>query len=64
MSEFKTLRYQCLDCGRKFSEPEKYQETHGLDSPPYEEWYGCPYCAGAYKEIPNKANRRRNITYV
>lgn len=42
--------YICLDCGCIFENPRKYVETHGLDSPPYEEWNGCPYCGGVYTE--------------
>lgn len=42
--------YVCLDCGHTFSDPEHYIDTHGLDSPPYESWNGCPYCGGAYRE--------------
>ena len=42
--------YICLDCGYIFDEPTRYSESHGLDSPPYEEWKGCPKCAGAYEE--------------
>ena len=40
----------CLDCGCVFDEPKHWIETHGLDSPPYEEWDGCPSCGGAYAE--------------
>lgn len=40
----------CLDCGKLFEEPKYYVETHGLDTPPYETWNGCPTCAGAYVE--------------
>ena len=46
--------YVCLECGKQFSFPKHYIEKHGLDTPPYEEWYGCPYCAGAYREIPDE----------
>lgn len=42
--------YLCLDCDNIFEEPKFYIETHGLDSPPYETWWGCPKCAGAYTE--------------
>ena len=38
----------CLDCGLIFSEPVKYTERHGLDTPPYEQFSGCPDCGGAY----------------
>lgn len=40
----------CLDCGCVFDEPKHWIETHGLNSPPYEEWNGCPSCGGAYAE--------------
>lgn len=42
--------YLCLDCGRLFEEPKRCVETHGLDTPPYEVWDGCPYCSGGYVE--------------
>jgi hypothetical protein len=31
-----------------FAEPEHFIDTHGLDTPPYEERDGCPACGGAY----------------
>ena len=40
--------YICKDCGTLFNTPVEYTEKHGLDSPPYETWYGCPECSGAY----------------
>lgn len=40
----------CLDCGCVFDKSKHWIETHGLDSPPYEEWDGCPSCGGAYAE--------------
>lgn len=40
--------YTCLDCGQTFDEPKRWEEHHGLDSPPYEDFSGCPYCGGAY----------------
>ena len=40
--------YVCVDCGRLFDDPKSYSESHGLDSPPYEEYSGCPRCAGTY----------------
>jgi hypothetical protein len=42
--------FVCLDCGHTFSEAKHYIEQHGLDTPPYEEYDGCPYCGGAYTE--------------
>ena len=42
--------YICLECKSIFNEPEKWVETHGLSSPPYESWSGCPYCRGSYAE--------------
>lgn len=40
--------YICLDCGKVFSEPKHWVETHGLSHGPYEEFNGCPTCGGAY----------------
>ena len=42
--------YICLDCGYLFEEPKHYTETHGLDTPPYEQLIGCPKCSGAFVE--------------
>ena len=43
----------CLECHKKFYEDELecYMEKHGLDSPPYEKFYACPYCAGMYDSV-------------
>jgi hypothetical protein len=38
----------CLDCYKVFEEGKYHTETHGLERPPYEHWYGCPYCGGGY----------------
>ena len=45
--------FKCLECGNLFEEGEeaRWVETHGFDTPPYEEWSGCPICKGGYKEI-------------
>ena len=42
--------YICLDCDTIFETPRQYIETHGLDTPPYEAYWGCPKCGGAYIE--------------
>lgn len=42
--------FVCTDCFAIFDEPKKFEEQHGLDSPPYEITYGCPYCGGNYQE--------------
>lgn len=42
------MPYVCLDCQHIFEETKRYVETHGLDTPPYEEIDGCPRCGGAY----------------
>lgn len=42
--------YLCLDCEKTFDEAKEFVETHGLPSPPYETWTGCPYCGGDYVE--------------
>ena len=45
--------YRCVNCGNLFEEGEQavWYETHGLDSPPYEELRGCPVCNGDYEEV-------------
>lgn len=40
----------CIECGEIFDEPVYWEETHGLDTPPYEQWSGCPHCRGSYTE--------------
>lgn len=40
----------CLDCGAIFCDTKHYVEKHNLDTPPYEEWNGCPMCGGSYAE--------------
>jgi formylmethanofuran dehydrogenase subunit E len=35
-----------------FQNPNDYVETHGLDTPPYEHFTGCPVCGGNY--VPYK----------
>ena len=42
--------YICLECDTTFSSPHQFTETHGLDYPPYESYWGCPKCGGAYVE--------------
>ncbi len=41
-------KYTCLDCGITFDEPTQWEERHGLNTPPYEKFSGCPACGGAY----------------
>ena len=45
--------YKCTECGNLFEEGEQatWEETHGLDSPPYEKFSGCPVCKGGYEEV-------------
>lgn len=42
--------FVCLDCCRIFQDSKHYVDHHGLDTPPYEEYDGCPYCGGVYAE--------------
>lgn len=46
------MTFKCLDCGHIFEEGEeaRWEETHGLDTPPYEKFTGCPLCYGEYEE--------------
>jgi hypothetical protein len=34
-----------------FYEPKIWVETHGLDTPPFEQYSGCPSCGGAFTKI-------------
>ena len=45
--------YKCCECGNLFEEGEQavWEERHGLDTPPYEKWSGCPICKGDYEEV-------------
>lgn len=36
--------YKCPECGETFDTPHEYEEKHGLDYGPYEQWSVCPYC--------------------
>ena len=47
------MMYRCCDCGNLFEEGEQavWEESHGLDSAPYEKWDGCPVCHGDYEEV-------------
>ena len=47
------MMYRCENCGNLFEEGEQavWEETHGLDSPPYEKFSGCPICKGDYEEV-------------
>lgn len=46
------MAFKCLECGHIFEEGEQavWEETHGLDTPPYEKFSGCPICKGSYEE--------------
>lgn len=44
------MKYVCIECGTIFDEPIHWEERHGLDTPPYEQWNGSPCCHGAYTE--------------
>lgn len=46
------MAYKCLECGHIFEdgEQEEWEETHGLETPPYEKMSGCPLCKGSYEE--------------
>jgi hypothetical protein len=44
--------FVCLDCGHLFEHPQKVQEKHGLEDGPFEEFYACPVCSGAYVTAP------------
>lgn len=47
------MMYKCNSCGHLFEEGEQaiWEETHGLDTPPYEKFSGCPLCRGDYEDV-------------
>ena len=47
------MMFRCCECGNLFEEGEQavWEEPHGLDSPPYEKFGGCPVCKGDYEEV-------------
>lgn len=46
------MAFKCLECGHIFEKGEQaeWEEKHGLETPPYERFGGCPLCKGAYEE--------------
>ncbi len=42
--------FVCIECGCLFDTPVYWEERHGLDTPPYEQWSGCPRCYENYIE--------------
>ena len=46
------MMFKCCECGHLFEDGEQavWEERHGLDTPPYEQWSGCPICKGGYEE--------------
>ena len=44
--------FKCKSCGHIFEEGEQYEweERHGLGTPPYEKFSGCPICHREYEE--------------
>ncbi len=47
------MMYRCENCRHLFEEGEQaaWEEKHGLDTPPYEKWSGCPLCRSGYEEV-------------
>ena len=40
--------FLCCECETLFDEPKIWTETHGMATPPYERYAGCPLCGGAF----------------
>lgn len=40
--------FVCIECGHVFEEPQYWEERHGFDYGPGEEWSGCPECGSSY----------------
>lgn len=47
----------CVECERVFDQPNHIVERHGLDTPPYEEYDGCPLLLW-YEHPSSQAMRR------
>jgi len=47
------MKLRCTVCGMLFDEGEEklYTDRHGFEYPPYEVYYGCPCCSGAFEEV-------------
>ena len=48
----------CAECGFMFygHEAARYVERHGFEHGPFEEFYACPFCGGAYDEADDDIN--------
>lgn len=47
--------YYCKNCRSEFESPEIFRETHGLSSPPFENFCVCPFCKSTdFKEMEIK----------
>lgn len=46
-------KLRCKVCGMLFEDGEEklYTDRHGFNYPPYDTYYGCPNCGGAFDEI-------------
>lgn len=42
--------FVCIECGEVFTVPDRWEEKHGFNYGPFEQFSGCPYCGGAYAE--------------
>lgn len=52
----------CLDCLNVFVLPKHYVENHGLESPPFENWNGCPKCGGTFVDAKECTQCENYIT--
>ena len=48
--------FRCVECGAVFEQPQYYRESRGefWGTPCYEEYEGCPCCAGDFEEVGNE----------
>ena len=44
----KEAAFLCCECNLIFDEPKVWTNKHGLDTPPYERYAGCPVCGGTF----------------
>ena len=41
-------KFICLSCEHEFDEPAVHEESHGLDTLPFETIYVCPNCGSSW----------------
>ena len=56
------MKYVCNSCGEAFDDPEEWEDSHGLDSPPYEKIIVSPCCHDGYSIATECADCGKDIS--